>query len=96
MGVSVSGTSTTWQTVRRAAVTVVVLFGTFAYLFGPAASPTLHTAAASRCNDYAEGNWRSYRLSWQVGIYPHWLCADASRPGREAISLGWWTSPFGR
>lgn len=94
MGVSLSGSDLTFRTVRRTSVAVVAIFVVLAYLYGPAASPAMHDAAVAQCNDHAEGNWRSYRLSWHVGIYPHWACSDASRPGRKAVSLGWWTSPF--
>jgi hypothetical protein len=93
MGVSVSGSDLTFTTVRRMAVAVVAIFCTLFYLYGPAASPTLHDAAISECNDHAEGNWRSYRLTWHVSVYPHWTCGDASRPAKREISLGWWTDP---
>jgi hypothetical protein len=93
MGVSVSGSDLTFATVRRLAVAIVAIFGTLFYLYGPAASPTLHDAAIRECNDHAEGNWRSYRLTWHVSVYPHWTCGDASRPARAEIDLGWWTDP---
>jgi hypothetical protein len=54
----------------------------------------MRTAAVGQCNEHAQGNWRSYRLSWEVGVHPHWRCADASRPEEKAVSLGWWTNPF--
>jgi hypothetical protein len=94
MAVSAVGSNLTFDLVRRLAVGVVVIFGVLAYLYGPAASPAMHRAAISQCNDHAEGNFRSYRLSWDVGVLPHWTCWDASRPRRDAISLGWWTNPF--
>ena len=94
MGVSLSGSDLTFTTVRRLAVGILVLFVTLFYLYGPAASPPMHDAAVAQCNDYAQGNWRSYRLSWRVGVYPHWECGDASRPQRADISLGWWNDPF--
>jgi hypothetical protein len=94
MGVSLSGTDLTFTMVRRLSLVVVVLFVVLGYLYGPAAAPALHTAAVGECNDHAEGNWRSYRLSWHVGLTPHWTCGDASKPEEQAVSLGWWTSPF--
>jgi hypothetical protein len=94
MGVSVSGSSLTFTMVRRSTIAVIAIFVVLSYLYGPAVSPAMRTAAIGQCNDHAEGNWRSYRLSWKVGIYPHWLCADASKPNRSAVSLGWWTNPF--
>ena len=94
MGVSLSGSSLTFVMVRRMAVAVVVIFVVLTYLYGPAASPAMHSSAIAECNDHAQGNWRSFRLTWKVGVYPHWTCWDASRPTENAISLGWWTSPF--
>jgi hypothetical protein len=94
MGVSVSGSDLGFTMVRRAAVTVIAIFVVLSYLYGPAVSPAMRTAAVGQCNDHAEGNWRSYRLSWDVGVYPHWMCGDASKPTERAISLGWWTNPF--
>jgi hypothetical protein len=94
MGVSVSGSNLTFTFVRRAAVVVIAIFAVLSYLFGPAVSPAMRTAAVGQCNDHAEGNWRSYRLHWDVGVYPHWMCGDASKPAEKAISLGWWTNPF--
>jgi hypothetical protein len=88
MRVSLSGSDLTFQMVRRLSVAVL------GYLYGPAASPAMRTQAVNECNDHAEGNWRSFRLSWNVGVYPHWTCWDASKPGEQAISLGWWTNPF--
>ena len=55
----------------------------------------MRKAAAGECNDHAEGNCRSFRLSWTVGVLPHWSCWDASRPQKDPVSLGWWTNPFG-
>jgi hypothetical protein len=75
-------------------VVVVVVCAVLCYLYGPAFAPATRTAAAGQCNEHARGNWRSYRLSWEVGVYPHWRCADASRPDEAAVSLGWWTNPF--
>ena len=94
MGLSLSGSSLTFTAVRRLSAVVVVVFTVLAYLYGPAVSPAMRDAAVARCNDHAEGNYRSYRLSWDVGVRPHWTCWDASRPTEAAVSLGWWTSPF--
>ncbi len=94
MGVSLSGSDLTMVTVRRLAAGVVVLFCTLGYLYGPPAMPGLRDAAAAQCNAHSQGNFRSFRLGWQVGVLPHWTCGDASHPGREPVSLGWWTSPF--
>ncbi len=94
MGVSQSGSKLTFTVVRRLAALVVVVFLALVYLYGPAATPAVHQAAIAECNDYAQGNWRSYQLSWEVGLQPHWRCADASRPTKDAVSLGWWTNPF--
>ncbi len=54
----------------------------------------MRSQAVNECNEHAEGNWRSFRLSWNVSVYPHWTCWDASKPEQKAISLGWWTNPF--
>jgi hypothetical protein len=94
MPVSVTGSSVTFKLVRQLSVVVVLVFCTLGYLYGPAASPALRNAAIDQCNDHAQGNYRSFRLSWQVSLYPHWTCWDASRPDEKAVSLGWWTNPF--
>ena len=94
MGVSASGSDVRFTMVRRAAVAVIAIFAALCYVYGPAVSPAMHTAAIAECNDHADGNWRSYRLNWDVGVYPHWMCGDASKPANAAISLGWWTNPF--
>jgi hypothetical protein len=96
MQVSLSGASLTFQMVKRLAVSVVAVFAVLGYLYGPAASPAMRDRAVAECNDHAEGNWRSFRLTWNVGVRPHWTCWDAARPNEAAISLGWWTSPFDR
>ena len=70
MGVSASGSSLTFTTVRRLAVAIVAIFVVLAYLYGPAASPAMRNAAIAQCNEHAEGNYRSFRLSWNVGVYP--------------------------
>lgn len=94
MGVSLSGADLTFSTVRRLALATVALFCVFAYLYGPAVTPGLHAAAVEECNRHAQGNYRSFQLTWHVGVYPHWTCSDSSRPNADAISLGWWTDPF--
>jgi len=94
MPVSAVGSNLTFSIVGRLAVGVVAMFCVLSYLYGPAASPALRNAAIAQCNEHAEGNFRSFRLSWRVGVYPHWTCWDAGRPEDDAISLGWWTNPF--
>ena len=94
MRVSLSGSDLTFQMVRRLSVVVVVVFVVLAYLYGPAASPAMRSQAVNECNNHAEGHWRSFRLRWNVGVYPHWTCWDASKPEEKAVSLGWWTNPF--
>lgn len=96
MPVSASGSTLTFAMVRRLSAVVVVAFCLLAYLYGPALAPGTRSAAIDECNRHAQGNFRSFRLTWQVGARPHWVCADASRPDGEPVSLGWWTSPFGR
>jgi hypothetical protein len=54
----------------------------------------MRDAAIDQCNQYAQGNYRSFRLTWKVAAYPHWTCWDASRPEAAEVSLGWWTNPF--
>ena len=95
MGVSLSASrGLSMATVKQAAALVVLVVATLAYLYGPPASPTLRQAAVSECNTHAGGNYRSYRLAWQVGIYPHWTCHNASRPQSPALDMGWWVSPL--
>lgn len=94
MPVSLSGSDMRFAIVRRIAVGVVTAFVVLCYLYGPAASPAMHKQAIRECNEHAEGNWRSFRLTWNVGVYPHWTCHDASKPTQPAVSLGWWTNPF--
>jgi hypothetical protein len=95
MAVSAVGTSLTFNMVRRLAVAVVVIFCVLSYLYGPATTPALRDSAMNKCNNYAHGNYRSFRLGWEIGLHPHWTCWDASRPEKDQISLGWWTNPFG-
>jgi hypothetical protein len=95
MGVSVTATSTISSAfIKRLSVAVVVVFATLYYLYGPAATPAVHDAAVTKCNAYAQGNFRSFRLGWVVGFHPHWTCWDESRPDVPEISLGWWVNPF--
>ena len=74
MGVSAERVGPDLHDGAATAVAVVVVFVVLAYLYGPAASPAMRNAAVDECNDHAEGNWRSFRLSWNVGVYPHWMC----------------------
>ena len=95
MGVSATATSTiSFTTIKRMAVAVVVIFATTYYLYGPAATPAVQSAAVAKCNNYAQGNFRSFRLGWQVGFHPHFTCWDASRPDLPEVSFGWWVNPF--
>ena len=94
MPVSVTGSSVTFRLVRQLSIGVVRVFAVLAYLYGPAASPAMRDAAVDQCNSYAQGNYRSFRLTWHVGAHPHWSCWDASHPETAAVSLGWWTNPF--
>jgi hypothetical protein len=96
MAVSAVGSSLTLGMVRRLALVVVVVFCVLGYLYGPASTPALRNSAMNTCNDYAHGNYRSFRLAWQVGVRPHWTCWDASRPNKDSIDLGWSTNPFSR
>jgi len=94
MPVSLTGSRVAFKLGRQLSVIAVLVFCALAYLFGPAAAPALRNAAANECNDYAQGNYRSFRLSWQVGLHPHWTCRDASRSADEPVSLGWWANPL--
>ena len=94
MRVSLSGSDLTFAMVRRLAVGVIVVFVVLGYMYGPAASPAMRTKAVDECNAHAGGDYRSYRLSWNVDWHPHWVCWDANRPRTPAVSLGWWTNPF--
>ena len=75
---------------------MAVLFGFGVYFYGPPVTPALRAAATEACNEYAGGNFRSYRLEWVSwpGDNPHWSCWDARKPMEKAISLGWWVNPF--
>jgi hypothetical protein len=94
MPVSQTGSSVGFKLVRQVAAVVVVTFCTLGYLYGPPVSPAMRNAAIAECNNHAEGNYRSFRLGWRVGVHPHWECGDASRPTQKSVSLGWWTNPF--
>ena len=97
MGISASGRSgLSMRAIRSMLVVIFVLVGTFFYFYGPLVTPTVANAAESACNEYAGGNFRSYRLAWVSwpDTDPHWACWDASRPTEQAISLGWWVNPF--
>src|SRR4051794_41959459 len=94
MPVSAVGSNLTFSIVGRLAVGVVAIFCVLSYLYGPAASPALRNAAIAQCNEHAEGNFRSFRLSWRGRGYPHWTCwgprppeGDAGRPGGGANPL---------
>ncbi len=93
MAVSAVGANLSFGVVRRLAAGVLVIVCVLAYLYGPAAAPALRNGAIAECNDYAHGNFRSFRLTWHVNVRPHWTCWDASRPDEDPISLGWWTTP---
>ncbi len=95
MAVSASGSSLALRTVRRLAASVLLLAVVLGYLYGPPAAPATREAAISACNRHAQGNERSFRLTWHVGVYPHWTCWDASRPAAAPVSLGWWAGPVG-
>ena len=97
MGISASGqTGLSARSRRSMLVVIFVLLGTIVYFYGPAVTPRVAEAAAARCNDHANGNFRSYRLEWVSGpgSTPHWSCWDASRPQERAVNLGWWVNPF--
>ena len=92
MGVSVTGAGVSMSTVRTVAVALGVLVGAAFYFYGPLVTPLMHAAAIASCNDHAGGNYRSYRLSWEVGAEPHWSCWDAGDPAKPAVNLGWWVT----
>ncbi len=97
MGISTTGeTGLSMRAIRSMLIVIFVLLGTFVYYYGPLVAPAVSGAAMRECNDYAGGNFRSFRLEWVSwpDADPHWRCWDASRPDVEAVSLGWWVSPF--
>jgi hypothetical protein len=95
MGVSATG-SRRWsiRSLKRFLTGSSLLLVGALYLYGPPVTPALHNAAADACNLHAKSNYRSYGLSWYVGLRPHWQCADASRPKAPALDYGWWVNPF--
>jgi hypothetical protein len=72
---------------------VGVLGGAGFYLYGPAVTPALHSAAMAECNDLTGGNYRSYSLVWVPSTRPHWLCGDRSDLEKPPVDLGWWVTP---
>lgn len=97
MGISATGQSgLSIRAVRSMLVVIFVLLAAIVYFYGPLITPTVEAAAKDKCNEYAGGNFRSYRLTWVTGPgeSPHWSCWDARRPAERAISLGWWVNPF--
>jgi hypothetical protein len=95
MGISTTGSNRWSMSSFKTTLTVVLLLlGLGIYLYGPPFTPRLHAAAVRACNDHAGGNYRSYRLSWHVGVGPHWTCWDASRPSEQPVDMGWWVGPL--
>ncbi len=94
MGVSAVGASSFSMRKVRSGLTAFVVVGAAAfYLYGPAVTPALNSAAANECNDLVGGNYRSYHLRWVVGTRPHWLCSDRFQPAAGASNMGWWVTP---
>jgi hypothetical protein len=95
MGVSVTASrGLSGSTIKNTSVAVIAVFVVLFYLYGPPATPAVQDAAIARCNDHASGDYRSFRLSWEVGVRPHWTCWDARRPQEQPVSFGWWVNPF--
>ena len=97
MGVSAVGQSgLSTRSVRSMLVVIFVLLAAVVYFYGPMVAPGMERAAADECNEYAGGNFRSYRLDWVSwpDADPHWSCWDARNPQVKAVDLGWWTNPF--
>ena len=90
------GTALEWIKSIGVAVVIFVLLGTVIYFYGPLVTPGMQRAATEQCNEYAGGNFRSYRLEWVTWPDgdPHWSCWDARNPEVRAVDLGWWTNPF--
>lgn len=80
------------RTIRSASAAGAAALATAFYFFGPVMTPLMHGAALKTCNDLAGGNYRSFRLTWQVSSHPHWSCWDASKPMKPTVNLGWWVS----
>ena len=94
MGVSAVGASSfSMRKVRTGLSAFVVLGGAAFYLYGPAVTPALNSAATNECNDLVGGNYRSYQLQWVVGTRPHWLCSNRFQPADGPLDLGWWVTP---
>jgi hypothetical protein len=94
MGVKLAGETGRSLARMRTIGIVLGLFGaTWFYFYGPVMTPALHAAAAARCNEMAESNYRSYRLHWEVGLRPHWLCGNAAEPEARPVDLGWVVVP---
>ncbi len=98
MGISLEGDQgLSVRSVRAVFVVFTIFFGFLIYFYGPPFTPAVRSAANEQCNEYANGNYRDYRLEWVSGpgeVTPHWSCGDASRPDVAPVSLGWWVSPF--
>lgn len=97
MGVSAVGArGLSMSTIRSTLIVFAVFFAFGVYFYGPPVTPGLRAAATEACNEYAGGNFRSYRLSWESGpgSTPHWSCWDASRPTERPVSFGWWVNPW--
>ena len=94
MGVSATGrTGLSVTSVRSFLVVMAVLFGFGVYFYGPPLTPALRAAATEACNEYAGGNYRSYRLEWVTGTPSRWQCFDRSEPARKPVDMGWWVTP---
>ncbi|MGZ4469428.1 MAG: hypothetical protein ACXVXB_13175 [Nocardioidaceae bacterium] len=95
MPISKTATSTwSMKTLKTTILALVAVLAVAIYLFGPPTFPRLKNAAIQACNEHAGGNYRSYRLSWHVGVGPHWSCWDASKPTHPPVDMGWWVSPL--
>ena len=97
MGVSAVGQSgLSTRSIRSMLVVIFVLLAAAIYFYGPMVAPGMERAATQECNEYAGGNFRSYRLDWVTwpDADPHWSCWDARKPEVKAVDLGWWTNPF--
>lgn len=94
MGVSaVKARSRLLVRVPRLVPSLAVVATVCFYFFGPPMTPAWHRAAADQCNELAGANYRSFFLTWSVGVRPHWLCANTARPAAPPVDLGWWVSP---
>lgn len=94
MGVKLAGeTGRSLARMRTVGVVLGLFTAVWFYFYGPLMTPALHGAAAARCNELTESNYRSYRLHWVVGTRPHWLCGNAARPAAPPVDLGWAVLP---